>query len=70
MAKVRKDSRGAEATAAFVMRLPAQPPAMLTTEERAELEAGLVAARRGEFAADADVAAMYARHGLRVSASP
>ena len=45
-------------------RLLAQPSANLSVEERAELEAGLAAARRGEFASDADVSAMYARHGL------
>ena len=45
-------------------RLLAQPPTKLSAEERAELEAGLAAARRGEFASDADVTAMYARHGL------
>ena len=45
-------------------RLLAQPPTKLTAEERAELEAALAAARRGEFASDADVNAMYARHGL------
>ena len=45
-------------------RLLAQPPAKLSVEERAELEAGLAAARRGEFASEADVNAMYQRHGL------
>lgn len=45
-------------------RLLAQPAAKLSVEERAELEAGLAAARRGEFASDAEVNAMYARHGL------
>ncbi len=41
-----------------------QPPTELTPEECAELEAELAAARRGEFAADEEVAAMYAKHGL------
>ena len=36
----------------------------LTVEERAGLEAELAAARRGELATDAEVATMYARHGL------
>ncbi|MDP2332673.1 MAG: hypothetical protein Q8M19_18450 [Reyranella sp.] len=40
------------------------PPASLSREERAELEAALAAARRGAFASDADVKAMYAKHGL------
>lgn len=42
----------------------ARPPSKLTAEERAELEAELAAARRGEFASDKDVAAMYAKYGL------
>jgi hypothetical protein len=40
------------------------PPTTLTPEERAELEAELAAARRGELASDAEVAAMYAKHGV------
>ncbi len=40
------------------------PPSRLSPDERAELEAELAAARRGELATDADVAAMFARHGL------
>ena len=40
------------------------PPAKLSLRERAELEAELAAARRGELASDAEVAAMYAKHGL------
>jgi len=45
-------------------RLLARPPTKLSPEERAELEADLAAARRGEFASDAEVTAMYLRHGL------
>jgi hypothetical protein len=45
-------------------RLLAPPPARLSSDERAELEAALAAARRGEFASDAEVDAMYGRHGL------
>ena len=41
-----------------------RPPTELTPEECAELEAELAAARRGEFATDEEVAAMYAKHGL------
>ncbi len=41
-----------------------QSPNRLTAQERAELEAELAAARRGELANDAEVAAMYAKHGL------
>jgi hypothetical protein len=33
-------------------------------EERADMEEALAEARRGEFASDAEVAAMFARHGL------
>lgn len=40
------------------------PPTRLSAAERAELEAELAAARRGEFATEADLAAMLARHGL------
>ncbi len=39
-------------------------PYKLSHEERADLEAALAEARRGEFASDAEVAAMFARHGL------
>ena len=42
----------------------AEPPMRLSVEERAELEAELAAAKRGELASDADVAAMYAKYGL------
>ncbi|MDP1750083.1 MAG: hypothetical protein Q8L22_11535 [Reyranella sp.] len=45
-------------------RLLTLPPTRLSPGERAELEAALVAARRGEFAGDAEVNAMYAKHGL------
>jgi hypothetical protein len=40
----------------------AETPLWLSPEERAELEAELAAARRGEFASDHEVAAMYAIH--------
>jgi hypothetical protein len=39
-------------------------PYKLSREERIDLEEALVEARRGEFASDAEVAAMFARHGL------
>jgi hypothetical protein len=42
----------------------ATTPYKLSAEERADLEAALAEARRGEFASDAEVAAMFARHGL------
>ena len=45
-------------------RLLTLPPTRLSPEQRAELEAALAAARRGEFAGDAEVNAMYARHRL------
>ena len=41
-----------------------QPPTKLSAEERAELEAELAAARRGELATDDEVAAMFKKHGL------
>jgi len=40
-----------------------QPPYKLTPEERAELDAALAEAARGDFAKDEDVAAMWRRHG-------
>lgn len=40
------------------------PSSRLSPEERAELEAELAAARRGELASEAEVAAMFAKHGL------
>jgi hypothetical protein len=46
------------------LRLLEQPPTQLSPEERAELEAALAAARRGEFASEDEVEAMYAKHGL------
>ena len=39
-------------------------PTKLSPQERAELEAGLAAARLGEFASDSEVAAVFAKHGL------
>jgi hypothetical protein len=41
-----------------------RPPSDLTPQEVAQLQAELAAARRGELASDAEVAAMYAKHGL------
>jgi hypothetical protein len=43
------------------MWLLRKPPTKLSPEECVELEADLAAARRGEFASEADVNAMYAR---------
>jgi hypothetical protein len=40
------------------------PPTKLTPEERAELEADLAAAKRGELATDEEVTAMFRKHGL------
>ena len=40
------------------------PPLTFSPQERAELEADLAAARRGEFATEEEVAAMYAKYGL------
>jgi hypothetical protein len=42
----------------------ARAPHRLTDDERADLEEALAEARRGEFASDAEVAAIYTRHGL------
>jgi hypothetical protein len=46
------------------LRMLRQPPTRLSPEERAELEAALSAARRGTFASEAEVEAMYVKHGL------
>ena len=45
-------------------RALSEPPVKLTLEVRADLEAALAAARRGERASDAEVAAMIAKYGL------
>ena len=42
----------------------ATTPYELSPEELADIEEALAEARRGEFASDAEVAAMFARHGL------
>jgi hypothetical protein len=42
----------------------ATAPYKLSAEESADLEAALAEARRGELASDAEVAAMFARHGV------
>ena len=41
-----------------------RPPTKLTAQERAELEAELAAARHGDLATDAEVVAMFRKHGL------
>ena len=41
-----------------------QPPVALTAEEDAALAASIDEAERGEFAADADIRAIWAKHGL------
>ncbi len=46
------------------VRMLTQPATKLTAKERAELEAELGAARRGELASDAEVAAVFAKHGV------
>ena len=45
-------------------RMLTSPPTSLTAQERAELEAELAAARRGELAGDDEVTAMYTKLGL------
>jgi predicted transcriptional regulator len=43
----------------------AEPPiSALTADEEAELDASLAEEERGEFATDAEVRAMWAKHGL------
>ena len=36
----------------------------LSAEERADIEEGLAEVRRGEFASDSEVAAVFQRHGV------
>jgi len=50
-----------------VLRLTGQddePPAALTSQERAAIAASRAAAARGEFASDEEVRAAWAKHGL------
>jgi hypothetical protein len=41
-----------------------QPPYALTPEEAADIDASLDEAERGEFATDAEIRAMWTKHGL------
>lgn len=41
-----------------------QTPYVLTPEERADIDASLAEAERGEFATDEEVRAVWAKHGL------
>jgi len=53
--------------ARLVLRLAAaddEPPVALTPEEQAAIEASKAAAARGEFATEAEVRAVWAKHGL------
>jgi len=58
------DRQEAAAEVLEQMNRLATAPYELSQEERADLEEALAEARRGEFASDAEVAAMFARHGL------
>jgi len=58
------DRQEAAAEVLEQMHRLATAPYKLSDEERADLEEALAEARRGEFASDAEVAAMFARHGL------
>lgn len=59
-----RDRQDAAAEALEHMDRLSAAPYALSPEERADLEEALAEARRGEFASDAEVAAMFARHGL------
>jgi hypothetical protein len=53
--------------ARVVLRLAGEddgPPIPLTSDELAAIEASMAAAERGEFATDAEVGAVWAKHGL------
>jgi predicted transcriptional regulator len=58
------DQQDAAAELLERMHMLATTPYKLTEEERADIEDALAEAERGEFATDAEVAAMYKRHGL------
>jgi hypothetical protein len=58
------DRQDAAAEVLEHMNRLATAPYELSPEERVDLEEALAEARRGEFASDAEVAAMFARHGL------
>jgi hypothetical protein len=58
------DRQDAAAEVLEHMNRLATAPYELSPDERADLEEALAEARRGEFASDAEVAAMLARHGL------
>jgi hypothetical protein len=58
------DRQDAAAEVLEHMNRLATSPYELSPEERADLEEALAEARRGEFASDAEVASMLARHGL------
>lgn len=58
------DRQDAAAEVLEQMNRLATKPYSLSPEERADLEDALGEAQRGEFASDAEVAAMFARHGL------
>jgi hypothetical protein len=57
------DRQEAAADVLEQMNRLASAPYELSDEERADIEEALEEARRGEFASDAEVAAMFARHG-------
>ncbi|MBM3529784.1 MAG: hypothetical protein FJX62_17000 [Alphaproteobacteria bacterium] len=48
----------------LTMAASGAPVAELDTETRAAIREGLEQARRGEFASDEDIAALWNRHGL------
>jgi predicted transcriptional regulator len=58
------DQQDAAAELLERMHMLATTPYKLIEEERADIEDALAEAERGEFATDAEVAAMYKRHGL------
>ena len=53
--------------ARLVLRLAAaddEPPVILTPDEQAAIDASKAAALRGEFATEAEIRAVWAKHGL------
>lgn len=59
-----EDRQNAAAEVLEEMQAFGNEPFQLTAEDRADLEQAIEEMRRGEYASDADVEAMFRRHGL------
>lgn len=59
-----EDRQNAAAEVLEEMEAFGREPFQLTEEDRADLEQAMEEMRRGEYASDAEVEAMFRRHGL------